>query len=76
MGDAANPLIAPRVDSTRWFSGVFLAEDIDSLTSPFAGGSWIDPAIEGIAAGLDALAFVTDPLGQLAAWESAGSSNT
>jgi hypothetical protein len=64
----SNPLIAPRADSTRWFSGVFLAEDIDSLMVSFSGGGWIDPAIGGIAAGLDALAFITDPLGQLVSW--------
>ncbi|WP_250034249.1 WXG100 family type VII secretion target [Paractinoplanes maris] len=68
MSDLANPLIAPREDSTRWFSGVFLAEDVDSLMASFDGGGWIDPAIGGIAAGLDALAFVTDPLGQLVSW--------
>src|SRR5690349_1664907 len=34
----------------------------------FSGGGWIDPAIGGLAAGLDALAFVTDPLGQLVSW--------
>src|SRR5690349_5586891 len=34
----------------------------------FSSGGWIDPAIGGIATGLDALAFVTDPLGQLVAW--------
>jgi hypothetical protein len=64
----SNPLVAPREDSTRWFSGIFLAEDIDSLMSSFSGGGWIEPTIGGIAAGLDALAFVTDPLGQLVAW--------
>ncbi|MBL7258148.1 WXG100 family type VII secretion target [Paractinoplanes lichenicola] len=68
MSDVANPLIAEREDSTRWFSGIFLAEDIDSLMASFNGGGWIDPAIGGIAAGLDALAFVTDPLGQLVSW--------
>lgn len=64
----SNPLIAPREDSTRWFSGIFLAEDIDTLMGAFHGGGWIDGTIGGIAAGLDALAFVTDPLGQLVAW--------
>ncbi|MFC7278298.1 WXG100 family type VII secretion target [Paractinoplanes rhizophilus] len=64
----SDPLIAPREDSTRWYSGVFLAEDIDSLMASFSGGGWIDASIGGIAAGLDALAFVTDPLGQLVAW--------
>jgi hypothetical protein len=68
VSEAVNPLIADRVDSTRSFSGVFLAEDVDSLMASFSGGGWIEPTIGGIPAGLDALAFVTDPLGQLVAW--------
>ena len=68
MSDAANPLVSPREDSTRWFSGVFLAEDVDALMASFSGGGWIDSTIGGVAAGLDALAFVTDPLGQLVSW--------
>ncbi|SNY54901.1 hypothetical protein [Paractinoplanes atraurantiacus] len=51
MSDTANPLVAPREDSTRWYSGVFLAEDVDSLMASFSGGGWIDPAIGGVAAG-------------------------
>jgi len=68
VSDAANPLIAQREDSTRWFSGIFLAEDIDGLLTSFSGGGWIDTTIGGVAASLDALAFITDPLGQLVAW--------
>jgi hypothetical protein len=66
--DPGNPLVAQRQDSTRWFSGIFLAEDVDTLMASFSGGGWIDTTIGGIAAGLDALAFITDPLGQVAAW--------
>ncbi|MDH6465071.1 uncharacterized protein YukE [Micromonospora sp. A200] len=68
MSQAANPLIATREDSTTAFSGVFIAEDIDSLAASYAGGGWIDTAIGGLAVSMDALAFVTDPLGQLVAW--------
>jgi hypothetical protein len=68
VNDTTNPLVAPRQDSTRSFSGIFLAEDVDSLMAAFSGGTWIDTTIGGLAAGLDALAFVTDPLGQLVAW--------
>jgi hypothetical protein len=46
----SDPLIAPREDSTRWYSGVFLAEDIDGLMASFSGGGWIDTSIGGIAA--------------------------
>ncbi|WP_433533785.1 WXG100 family type VII secretion target [Micromonospora sp. CA-249363] len=66
--DQPAPLIAARRDSTTAFSGVFIAEDIDALVAGYKSGSWIDGAIGGIATSMDALAFVTDPLGQLAAW--------
>ncbi|WP_431882388.1 WXG100 family type VII secretion target [Micromonospora gifhornensis] len=68
MNQPPDPLIAPRQDSTTAFSGVFIAEDIDGLLASYAGGGWIDTAIGGFAVSMDALAFVTDPLGQLVAW--------
>lgn len=63
-----NPLLAERVDSTTGWSGVGLAEDVDLLVSAFRSGSWIDGTIGGFAAGMDALAVVVDPLGQLVSW--------
>jgi hypothetical protein len=68
VSDVANPLIAERLDSTRAFSGIFIAEDIDALIAGYTGGGWIDTAIGGFATSMDTLAAVTDPLGQLAAW--------
>ncbi|GIJ20351.1 WXG100 family type VII secretion target [Micromonospora lutea] len=68
MSESANPLIALRQDSTTALSGVVIAEDIDGLLASYAGGGWIDTAIGGFAVSMDALAFVTDPLGQLVAW--------
>ncbi|MEU7841039.1 hypothetical protein AB0B39_08725 [Micromonospora sp. NPDC049114] len=66
--DHPNRLIAARQDSTTAFSGVFIAEDIDVLMADYTSGGWIDVAIGGVATSMDALAFVTDPLGQLVAW--------
>lgn len=68
MSEATNPLIAVRQDSTTAFSGAFIAEDIDALIAGYSDGGWIDTAIGGLAASMDTLAFVTDPLGQLVAW--------
>ncbi|TQS42638.1 WXG100 family type VII secretion target [Cryptosporangium phraense] len=65
---ADNDLIVARKDTTRSFSGVPIAEDIDQLVTGFRTGSWIDTTIGGVATSLDALVFVTDPLGQLVAW--------
>ncbi|MEV4822054.1 hypothetical protein [Micromonospora sp. NPDC049274] len=63
-----SPLVAARHDSTTAFSGIFIAEDIDALMAGYTSGGWIDVAIGGVATSMDALAFVTDPLGQLVAW--------
>ncbi|MFF0659425.1 WXG100 family type VII secretion target [Micromonospora tulbaghiae] len=63
-----SPLIAARQDSTTGFSGIYLAEDIDALMVGYSSGGWIDVAIGGFATSMDALAVVTDPLGQLVAW--------
>ncbi|WBB82216.1 WXG100 family type VII secretion target [Micromonospora sp. WMMD882] len=61
-------LVAARVDSTTAWSGIGLAEDVDALVAAFRSGSWIDGTIGGFAAGMDALATVVDPLGQLVSW--------
>lgn len=61
-------LVAPRVDSTAAWTGIGLAEDVDALVAAFRAGSWIDGTIGGFAAGLDVLATVVDPLGQLVSW--------
>ena len=68
MNVAASPRVATRHDSTRTFSGVAIADDIDGLMSGYRSGNWIDAAIGGVATSLDALALITDPLGQLVSW--------
>jgi hypothetical protein len=68
MTSVTNLLIAARVDSTSAWTGIGLAEDVEMLVSSFDSGSWIDGSIGGFAAGLDVLATVTDPLGQLVSW--------
>jgi hypothetical protein len=61
-----NPLVAARVDAPvdRW-AGVWIAEDIEQLAHGVRNGSWVDTALGGVGAGLDALAIVSDPLGAL-----------
>ncbi|MGC5031098.1 WXG100 family type VII secretion target [Micromonospora sp. DT229] len=65
---AANPLVAPRIDSTRWYSGLGLVEEINGTVAGIESGSWIDTTIGGVATSLDALATVLDPLGSLVSW--------
>src|SRR3712207_7075461 len=43
-----NPLVAARVDATRWYTGAGLVEDVNDLATGSSSGSWIDPTIGGI----------------------------
>jgi hypothetical protein len=64
----ANSLLADRVDSTTWYTGAGIVEDVNDLIAGFESGSWIDAGIGGLAASMDLLAVCTDPLGALASW--------
>ena len=61
-----NALLAPTVEGpvSSW-AGLSLVEDVDQVRSGISGGSWVDTSLGGVSAGLDALAFVTDPVGTL-----------
>jgi hypothetical protein len=68
-----NPLVAGAMNgpSDPW-AGVWIAEDIEQIARGVKDGSWIDATLGAVSAGLDALAFVSDPIGGLlqygAAW--------
>jgi hypothetical protein len=63
---AANPLIASATSTApKPWAGVWIAEDIDQIAERVRSGSWIDGSLGGVGAGLDALAFVSDPVGGL-----------
>jgi hypothetical protein len=68
---APSPLIAPRIDTTPSYGGIFIAEDIATLIEGFKTNDWIDVTIGGVAATLDAVSLVIDPLGQVAAMGAA-----
>jgi hypothetical protein len=60
----ANPLVATEVSTpVDPLAGVWIAEDIEQLCRGVKDGSWIDGTLVAASAGLDALAFVSDPLG-------------
>jgi hypothetical protein len=62
----SNPLVAPSADGPvdPW-AGVWIAEDIEAILAGVRNGSWIDTTVGAVSAGLDALAFVSDPIGSL-----------
>jgi uncharacterized protein YukE len=61
------PLVAvanPGISADPW-AGVWIAEDIETILAGVKSGSWIDVTLGAVSAGLDALAFVSDPIGSL-----------
>jgi uncharacterized protein YukE len=61
------PLVAvadPGISADPW-AGVWIAEDIETIIAGVKSGSWIDTSLGAVSAGLDALAFVSDPIGSL-----------
>lgn len=62
----SNPLVAAAADTppSAW-AGVWICEDIELIAQGVRTGSWIDGSLGVVSAGLDALAFVSDPVGAL-----------
>jgi hypothetical protein len=61
-----DPLVAARGDepADAW-SGVWIAEDIEQIATAVTDGSWVEGTLGVVSAGLDGLAFVSDPVGGL-----------
>jgi uncharacterized protein YukE len=61
------PLVAvanPGGNTDPW-AGVWIAEDIETILAGIKSGNWIDTTLGAVSAGLDALAFISDPIGNL-----------
>lgn len=61
-----NPLVAPEQDSTRWYTGVGIAESVTDLVSGIESGNWIDIGLGALTTSLEALSIVMDPIGSVA----------
>jgi hypothetical protein len=55
---------APDTGPSVW-AGVWIAEDIEQIVQGVHNGSWIDGTLGAVSTGLDALAFLSDPIGGL-----------
>ncbi len=67
MSPLRPPLVAvadPGTSNDPW-AGIWIAEDIDTILDGVRSGSWIDGTLGAVSAGLDTLAFVSDPIGGL-----------
>ncbi|MEV6849320.1 hypothetical protein [Actinoplanes sp. NPDC051411] len=62
---SGNPLVATPSASVDLWAGVWIAQDVESIYRGVKDGSWIEGSLGAVSAGLDALAFVSDPIGAL-----------
>ena len=60
-----NSLVATASSSVDPWAGVWIAQDVESIYRGVKDGSWIEGSLGAVSAGLDALAFVSDPAGAL-----------
>ncbi|GIF98460.1 WXG100 family type VII secretion target [Catellatospora citrea] len=67
MSGTPHPLVAERVDTTTWFSGVGIAETIDMIVSGVENGSWVDGVLGGVGTVAETAVWVLDPVGALTA---------
>ncbi|MEE6257572.1 ADP-ribosyltransferase [Plantactinospora sonchi] len=68
MTAPANPLVAARVDSTEWYTGLGIGEGVADLVNGIESGSWVDTTIGGLSTSLEALGLVVDPIGSLVSY--------
>ena len=64
----SNPLVAQAQDSTRWYTGLGLVEDVAGVCSGIHDNSWVDVTLGGVGGALDMLSVVVDPFGALVSW--------
>ncbi|MGO1561942.1 hypothetical protein CZ771_06400 [Actinomycetales bacterium JB111] len=61
-----NPLVAPPQESTA-LQGTFVLEGLEGIVMGLQNESWVDVAVSGFTAAIDAVDLVTDPVQQLVA---------
>ncbi|NMO54828.1 hypothetical protein HH310_27045 [Actinoplanes sp. TBRC 11911] len=65
MNPLRSPLVAVPGESSDPLAGIWIAEDIEAILDGVRSGNWIDGTLGATSAGLDTLAFVSDPIGGL-----------
>jgi hypothetical protein len=64
----AAPIVAPRIDSTQWYSGSSVATDIHAVADGIRNRDWVEGGIGALGVGSEAAGLVVDPIGTLASW--------
>lgn len=66
MGPA--PIVAPVVDSTQWYTGTSVAQDLHALGDGIASGNWVEAGIGALGTAAEGASAIIDPIGTLASW--------
>jgi hypothetical protein len=64
----AAPIVAPRVDTTQWYSGSSIALDIHDVAEGIKNRNWAEVGIGALGAGAETVGLIVDPIGALASW--------
>lgn len=62
------PIVAPVVDSTKWYTGTSVAIDLHALGDGIASGNWMEAGLGGLGLAAEGASAVIDPIGTLASW--------
>ena len=61
-------LVADRKDSTSFWSGTGLGEDISDLSESIGKGSWVQGTLAGVGTAADAVSLVLNPVASAVGW--------
>ena len=61
-------LVADRKDSTSFWSGTGLGEDISDLSESISKGSWVQGTLAGVGTAADAVSLVFNPVASAVGW--------
>src|SRR5262245_62370 len=66
MGPA--PIVAPTVDSTKWYTGTSVAVDLHALGDGIARGNGVEAGVVALGVAAEGASAIIDPIGTLASW--------
>lgn len=66
MGPA--PIVAPRVDSTRWYTSSTILQEMHDIGEGVSSRNWVEAGVGAFGMAADVAGAVIDPIGTLVSW--------
>lgn len=64
----AAPVVAPRLDSTTWYSGASVTLEIHAIAEGIKSRNWVEGGIGALGVAAEGAGVMVDPIGALASW--------